>query len=48
MEMPKWYREEMQMAYESKDVYLIVQLNKNWFKTLKEVEKKYENEHHEN
>lgn len=42
MEMPKWYREEMQMAYESKDIYLILRLNRNWFKTLKEVNEQQE------
>ena len=39
MEMPKWYQEELRMAFEAKNVYLIVQLNKNWYATLAEYNK---------
>lgn len=42
MEMPTWFQDDLRMAWEMKDVYLIVQLNKSWFKTLKELDKNKE------
>lgn len=37
IKMPFWFQEEMMRAFQNKDVYLIVQLNKNWNIYLKEV-----------
>lgn len=35
MNMPSWFKEEMMNAFRSKDVYLIVELNKSWNEYLK-------------
>lgn len=38
MEMPKWYREELRIAFAEKNVFTIIQLNKSWYKTLKQTQ----------
>lgn len=43
MKMPLWFQEEMMKAFHEKDVYLIVQLNRNWREYLKKVEEMVDN-----
>lgn len=44
MEMPKWYREELRIAFAEKNVFTIIQLNKSWYKTLKQIQKQIQEE----
>jgi hypothetical protein len=39
MEMPIWYQEELRESFFEKDVFTIIQLNKSWYKTLKQIQK---------